>query len=119
MGANEDFDLPETSVRFGIANKTEFRFSAPNYFFNDNTASGLAKGLGDLSLGFKQQLGPTRGGFNVSLIPSVSLPTGANLISSHGYDPTVQLPWSHSLGKNWTVAGMFSVMWPTDGASEI
>jgi len=38
---------------------------------------------------------------------SVSLPTGANLISRHCYDPTVQVPWSHSLTKNWTVAGMF------------
>ena len=73
-------------------------------------------GFGDLSLGFKQQLGPTRGGFDVSLIPSVSLPTGANLISSHGYDPTVQVPWSRGLSKNWTVAGQFSVMWPTVGA---
>src|SRR5271163_2950521 len=54
------------------------------------------------------------GGFDVSVIPSVSLPTGANLISSHCYDPTVQVPWSHSLTKNWTVAGMFSMMWPTE-----
>jgi hypothetical protein len=41
---------------------------------------------------------------------------GANLISSHGYDPTVQLPWSRSLTITWTVAGIFSVMWPTEGA---
>ena len=86
---------------------------SPNYFINDDTASGFTNGFADLSIGLKQQLGPTRGGFNVALIPSVSLPTGANLISSHGYDPTVQLPWSHSLSKNWTLAGMFSLMWPT------
>ena len=109
------FDLPETSIRFGIANKTELRLGVPDYFFNDNTASGFASGFGDMSLGFKQQLGPTHG-FDVSLIPSVSLPTGANAISSHGYDPTLQLPWSHSLSKNWTVAGMFSLMWPTEGS---
>jgi len=115
-GGQRGFDLPETSVRFGVASKTELRFGAPNYFFNANTASGFATGLGDLSLGFKQQLGPTWGGFDVSLIPSVSLPTGANLISSHGYDPSVHLPWSHALPKNWTVAGMFSVVWPTTGA---
>ncbi len=48
--------------------------------------------------------------------PSVSLPTGANLISSHGYDPTVQLPWSRALTKNWTAVGMFSLMWPTEAA---
>jgi hypothetical protein len=115
-GGQRSYDLPETLIRFGIANKTELRFTAPDYFFNTSTASGLATGLGDLSLGFKQQIGPTRGGFNLSLIPSVSLPTGASAISSHGYDPTVQLPWSHPLGKNWTVAGMFSVMWPTQSS---
>ena len=115
-GGQRIFDLPETAVRFGIASKTEFRFAAPNYFFNDDTASGFANGFGDLSLGFKQQLGPTRGGFDVSLIPSVSLPTGANLKSTDGYDPTVQLPWSRALTKNWTAAGMFSLMWPTEAA---
>ncbi len=115
-GGQRSFDFPETSVRFGIANKTELRFAVPDYFQNDYTSSGLANGFSDLILGFKQQFGPTRGGFDVSLIPSVSFPTGAQAISSHGYDPTVQLPWSHPLKKNWTVAGMFSLMWPTEGA---
>jgi len=115
-GGQRTFDFPETQVRLGIASKTELRLAVPNYFYNDDTASGFANGFGDISLGFKQQLGPTRGGFDLSLIPSVSLPTGTNAISSHGYDPTVQLPWSHSLPKNWTIAGMFSLMWPTQGA---
>jgi len=115
-GGKRTFDLPETAVRFGIASKTELRFAAPDYFFNDDTASAFANGFGDLSIGFKQQLGPTPGGFDVSLIPSVSVPTGANLISSHSYDPTVQLPWSRSLTKNWTASGMFSLMWLTEGA---
>jgi hypothetical protein len=109
-------DFPETSIRFGIANKTELRLAAPNYFLNDDTASGFANGFGDSSLGFKQQFGPTLGGFDVSLIPSASFPTGANLISSHSYDPTVQLPWSRALTKNWTAAGMFSLMLPTEGS---
>jgi hypothetical protein len=73
-GGHRSLDLPETSVRFGITRKTELRFTAPDYFFNDDTASGC----GDVSLGFKQQLGPTRGGFDVSVISSVSLPSGAN-----------------------------------------
>ena len=112
-GDQRTFDFPETSVRFGIARKTELRLGVPNYFHNGDTGAGFANGFGDLSLGFKQQLGPTRGGFDVALIGLVSLPTGADLISSHGYDPTVQLPWSRALSKNWTVAGQFSVMWPT------
>jgi hypothetical protein len=98
------------------AGKTELRFEVPDYFYSNNDfAPAFGNGFGDLSLGFKQQLGPARGGFDISLISSLSFPTGANLISSHGYDPTVQLPWSRSLTKHWTVAGMFSVMWPTEG----
>lgn len=113
-GGQQSFDFPETSVRFGIAGKTELRFAAPDYFYNDDTASGFTNGPGDVSLGFKQQLGPTRGGFDVSLIPFVSLPTGSNRISSHGYDPAIQAPWSRALTKNWTAAGMFSLLWPTE-----
>jgi hypothetical protein len=114
-GGQRSFDLSETSVRFGIAGKTELRLAVPDYFYNDDTAPGYTNGFGDLILGFKQQFGPTRG-FDVSLIPSVSLPTGANSISSHGYDPALQLPWSRSFAKNWTVAGMFSLLWPTEAA---
>ncbi len=113
------FDLPESAVRFGIANKTELRLAIPNYFQNDDTPSGFVNGFGDLSVGFKQQLGPTPGRFDLSIIPSVSLPTGATAVTSHGYDPTVQLPWSRSLTSNWTVAGMFSVMWPTQGPRRV
>ncbi len=116
-GGQSSYDLPETSVRFGVAGKTELRFMVPDYYWDIATASGAATGLGDLSVGFKQQLGPTRGKFDLSIIPSVSFPTGANAISSHGYDPTVQLPWSRSLSKNWTLAGMFSVMWPTQAVA--
>lgn len=64
----------------------------------------------------KQQLGPTPRGFDVSVVLSLSLPTGAHAISSHGYDPSVQLPWSHPLSSNWATAGMLSVYFPTVGS---
>ena len=114
-GGQQTYDLPETSIRFGIARKTELRYMVPDYYWNFATGSSGATGLGDMSLGFKQQLGSTKGKFDVSLIPSVTFPTGAKAISSHGYDPTVQVPWSRGLSKNWTIAGMLSVAWPTQG----
>lgn len=89
----------------------------PDYYWNFSSGSGGATGLGDMSLGFKTQLGPVKG-FDVSIIPSVSFPTGANAISSHGYDPAVQAPWSRGLSKNWTVAGMFSVAWPSQTGAD-
>jgi hypothetical protein len=102
-------DGPETLLRFGVASKTELRLTAPDYF----GGPGMASGFGDLAVGVKQQLGPAPGGFDVSLVVSLSLPTGADAISSHGYDPFVQLPWSRALSSNWTAAGMLSVYWPT------
>jgi hypothetical protein len=58
-------DAPETLVRFGIAARTELRFTAPDYYYKLN-ASGFGSGFGDLAIGVKEQLGPTPGGFDVS-----------------------------------------------------
>jgi hypothetical protein len=41
-------------------------------------------------------------------------------VSSGGYDPGLQGPWSRSLSTKWTTAGMFSVYWLTqDGARNL
>jgi hypothetical protein len=105
----QTFDAPETLLRFGVASKTELRLTVPDYFGE----VGASSGFGDLTIGLKQQLGPTLGKFDFSLVVALSLPTGANAISSHGYDPFLQLPWSRALSSSWTVAGMLSVYWPT------
>jgi len=104
-------DGPETLVRFGVANRTELRFTLPDYFYNLNSGGGT--GFGDFAFGVKQQLGPTPGGFDVSVILFLSCPTGTHTVSSGGYDPGLQVPWSRALSANWTAAGMFSIYWPT------
>jgi hypothetical protein len=106
------FDATESLLRFGVASRTELRLTIPDYF---GALTGPS-GFGDLLLGIKQQLGPAAG-FDVSVVLSLSLPTGAHAISSHGYDPSVQFPWSRSLSSNWTAAGMLSVYFPTVGSS--
>lgn len=112
------FDFPETLLRFGVSNKTELRFTLPDIYQNFNAGPGFASGWGDSIVGVKQQLGPIHG-FDISLVASLSLPTGAKRISSHGYDPQFQLPWSRSLSTNWTAAGMFSFIWPTQGPKRV
>jgi hypothetical protein len=107
-------DGPESLVRFGIAKRTELRFTVPDYFHNLTTGNGVGSGFGDVAIGVKQQLGPARG-FDVSVIAFLSCPTGASTVSSGGYDPGLQVPWSRALSANWTAAGMFSVYWPTQG----
>jgi len=106
-------DGPQSLVRFGVAKRTELRFTVPDYFHNLSAGSG--SGFGDVAIGVKQQLGPTPGKFDVSVILFLSFPTGANTVSSGGYDPGLQVPWSRALSANWTAAGMFSVYWPTQG----
>jgi len=107
-------DGPETLLRFGVTAKTELRFTAPDYYYGLN---GSGSGFGDLAVGVKQQLGPTPGGFDVSATLFLSLPTGAVSVSSGGYDPGLQVAWSHGLPSKWTAAGMFSLYAPTEGAS--
>ena len=109
------FDGPETSLRLGVAGNIELRLSVPDYFRDVPTGTGVASGFGDLTIGVKRQLGPTSGGFDVSVIAFLSLPAGADAVSSHGYDPGLQLPWSRKLSANWSAGGQFALYWPTQG----
>jgi hypothetical protein len=65
------------------------------------------------SIGAKQQLGPLRGHFDLSVIVALSLPAGAARVSSHGFDPFVKFPWSKDLGNGWSIGGMQSLFWST------
>ena len=105
-------DLPETYVRYGLLENTELRLGVPDYFLHVQVGSSSASGFGDMAVGVKQQLGPL-GGFNLAVIPFLSLPIGARRISSGGYDPGLQLPWSRSLSLEWAVAGQLAAYWPT------
>jgi hypothetical protein len=115
--AGRTLDLPETLIRFGVGPSTELRSTAPDYYRDSVTSAGPQSGLGDLAVGIKQQLRRGSGGFEIAAVLSLSFPTGATGLSSHGYDPSFQLPWSRPLSSNWTAAGMLSVYVRTENAS--
>ena len=104
-------DFPETYLRYGLLDKTELRLTVPDYYHGSSAQSTIS-GFGDTAIGVKQQLGPLSG-FDLSAIVFLSLPTGANDVSSHGYDPGLQFPWSRSLSTDWTAAGQVAFYWPT------
>lgn len=106
-------DLPETSLRFGLLSKTELRLAVPDYFHDLPTGSVAGSGFGDLALGVKQQFGPIHRNFDLSAIIFLSFPSGAQAISSHGYDPGLQLAWTYKLPGNWTAGGQLASYWPT------
>lgn len=113
VGGQHTIDLAEPLLHPGITNTTELGFSAPDHFQNAQTATGIASGVSDLSVGWKQQLGPLHGA-DLAIIAQVSLPSGAHALTSHGYGATVQGPWSRKVSSAWTIAGMLSASWPTE-----
>lgn len=114
-GSQYVLDFPESNLRYGLLSKTELRLEAPDYFSHFPSTNGSLSGFGDFAIGIKQQIGPIAG-FDFSAVVFLSFPTGASAISSHGYDPGLQLPWSRSLSKNWTAGGQFALYWPTVAA---
>jgi len=115
-GGQWTLDAPELLLRYGLLRKTELRLVLPNYSLTLPAGGSSPYGFGDVAVAMEQQLGPI-GGLDLALIPSISLPSGARAISSGGYDPGVELPWSHALSATWTIAGQLAAYWPTmDGA---
>lgn len=110
-------DGPETLIRVGLLAKTELRLYVPDYYYYQSldlsSPAAPASGFGDLAIGVKQQLGPLPGKFDLSVVAYLSIPTGARAISSHAYDPALQMPWSRTLSPKWTLAGMLSLYLPT------
>jgi hypothetical protein len=113
--ASQMLDASETLMRFGFLTRTEFRVVAPNYLAGFSKRDAVP-GFGDIALGIKQQLGPLPGDFDLSVIAAFSLPTGADRVSSHGFDPFVKFPWSKELTKGWSIGGMQSLFWYTQDA---
>ncbi len=105
----QTLDLSETLLRFGVFDRTELRIVVPNYVAG-LTGPTSASSFGDVAVGVKQQLGPLRGGFDLSVIVALSMPR----ISSHGVDPFVKFPWSKDLKEGWSIGGMQSLFWYTE-----
>jgi hypothetical protein len=100
----------ETRLRFGVARCTEVLADVPTYFYSLNGRA--SSGFSDLVVSVKREL-PVPLGFHLSATGGLGFPTGAAKISSHGYDPYIQFPWSRRLTDDWSLHGMFTVTWFT------
>ena len=100
----------ETRLRLGVAPCTELLADVPMYSYSlDGRASS---GFSDLVVSVKREL-PVPFGFELSATGGLGFPTGASKISSHGYDPYIQVPWSRPITDDWSLHGMFTVTWFT------
>ncbi len=103
---------PLALLRVGIARRLELRFSSDGYIF-DRLGSGLGqattRGQADLEVGAKVVLKNGASGFGMAIIPMMSLPTGADAVSSGTIDPTVKFTWATNLPKDFGLSGNVNV----------
>lgn len=108
-------DGPGTEMRIGVAHCIEIFFGVPDYAY---TIGGNAPaGFSDFVASARLQL-PRYNGFDTAATAGLSFPTGGNQISSHGYDPYLQLPWTRAIDENWAVDGMLTITWFTSELQE-
>ena len=100
--------LPEAVTRYGITNSSEFQFFAPNFIqtFGNNDTSGF----GDLKLGLKQKLPLTPAGIQLTLYPTLTLPTGANNQSANSVNPDFNLLASKEITNQLSLASQLGVL---------
>ena len=102
--AGHTLDLTESLVRIGVGSTTELRFGVPDYFYRLRRQDTPPSGFADVLLGIKQRVG-TVAGFDLAIVPAVTLPTGSQTWSSHGVDPQLEIPWQHELPEPWSISG--------------
>lgn len=112
--------LGEWSLRTGITDDFELRIKWGGFSFTDAVYRGESRFSGrsimiedhddggtDMSIGFKSPLLRQDGWIpNLSIIPAISLPTGANSKSTNDVDPEVRLAWNYALTDKWQVYGV-------------
>jgi hypothetical protein len=100
----------ETRLHLGVAQCTEVLVDVPTYFYSLN--GHASSGFSDLVFSVKREL-PVPFRFHLSATGGLGFPTGASKVSSRGYDPYIQFPWSRRLDEDWSLHGMFTVTWFT------
>jgi hypothetical protein len=87
--------------------------SSARLFLPDAAGDTAPSGFADPLFGIKQRLG-TVAGFDLAIVPAVTLPIGSQAWSSHGVDPQVEIPWQHELAEPWSISGTIGMFYLTE-----
>lgn len=91
----DNLALPAAELRFGIAERIEAFVSSVSWTRTES-GGGDVSGLVDPAAGIKVGLGRTDGPVQMALLFSVTLPLGADEVSSDRWDPTGGFIWTAS-----------------------
>jgi hypothetical protein len=105
--------LPETLLKLGVGRHTDFRLLLPNYTDIRRNHEGVSVShFGDMAVGLTHHV-PLPGKVDLTLIPVLNIPTGANQASSNSLDPQFRLVAARSLTPRLTLASQFDARWNT------
>lgn len=118
IGATQTFNsgeeralvLPEALIRWAPLSWMELRFMLPDYV----TTGGVSR-FGDAGIGTKIGFGSVIG-WDVAAILGVSLPTGADGLSSERFDPEALLTIGRDFGDSWSMGLQGSMLWLSEAA---
>ena len=109
----------------GLSKHTELQAFIPNYNLVRTFGHDSSQVADITEIGVKEQLGPilpdAKGvpgylrNYNLAMIVGVTPPTGSTVISGTGTGGTLRFPWSKSIGKNYCIAGMQSLLLLNNG----
>ena len=103
-GGRAQLSTGEILIRLGVTKRLELRFGGEGLLAEITSSNRWQRGISDAEIGLKigvweqRQYRPA-----LSLIPILSLPTGATAFSSGGYEPTVKIALDKDLIAGFTV----------------
>jgi hypothetical protein len=103
-------NLPGAVVRFGLDGRAEFRIGAAG-LTRQTQQSVLERsestGFGDVQIGMKiLVLREPQAGFEIGVVPMLSIPSRVSAVSSFGYDPSVTVSFARALPRGFDAAGL-------------
>jgi hypothetical protein len=103
-------NLPGAVVRFGLDGRAEFRIGAAG-LTRQTQQSVLERsdstGFGDVQIGMKiLVLRERQGGFEIGVVPMLSIPSRVATVSSFGYDPSLTVSFARALPRGFDAAGL-------------
>jgi len=101
----------EPLVRYGLPSALELRVGLPSYFSGDISSNGLS----DPSIGVKWSITDFAENGSIGVIGTLSLPLGADDLTSDGVDPSIALTAGKPLNDRFSLGAQILGTWMTAG----
>lgn len=115
--------LPQLLVRIGLGSRVELRLASDGFVSQSLADAGgrhSHRGRSDMEIGAKVKLlDADRAGFDLALIPALSLPIASDDFGSHGYDPGVKLTVARDLPREFGLSANVNTASVTEGDGRV